>query len=286
MTTKHRVAIVADSSASLPATGSRPSYGVPMQLTVGGATYADGHDLTATEFYRLQRRSDELSTTAAPPPGAFAEAFRSAAGEAESVLCLTVSPRFSSTFDSATLAADEVREERPDTRIEVVDTESAAGGSGLVATAACRAVDAGADLDGAVAAIAAVIPRVFLVAYLDSLFYVWKSGRIPRIAYASSSLLGIKPVFEMHRGEVKSLARPRSAARAQRRLVDEMRRRAGDAPVHAAIVHADAAGLAAELQRTINAEIACVELYVSEFSPVMGAHTGPGLLGVAFWSEG
>jgi DegV family protein with EDD domain len=143
----------------------------------------------------------------------------------------------------------------------------------------------GADLDTTIATVRATIPRVYLVAHLDTLYYVWKSGRVPRIAYAGSSLLNLKPVFEMHRGEVKSIARPRSSARAQRRLIEQVHRRSENAPCHAAVIHADAVDAAETLKVALEDEVDCAELYVSEFSPVMGAHTGPGLVGIAFWSE-
>ena len=127
MCPKKRVAVVVDSSASLPATGDGPlpSQVVPMRIHVGGAAYAGGRPVSPAEFYRVQREAREPPTTAAPSPSAFVEAFRAAAREAETVLALTVSRRFSSTFDSANVAAEEFREESPDVRVEVVDTESA-----------------------------------------------------------------------------------------------------------------------------------------------------------------
>ena len=286
MCPKNRVAVVVDSSASLPAAadGPLPAHVVPMRIHVGGAEYAGGRAVTPAEFYRVQREAREPPTTAAPSPSAFVEAFRAAAGQAEAVLALTVSRRFSSTFDSANLAAEEFRRESADVRVEVVDTESAAGGEGLVATAACRAADAGHDIDAVIASIGSVVPRVYLAAYLDTLYYVWKSGRIPGIAYAGSALLKLKPVFEMHRGEIQSVARPRSAARAQRTLIDRVAMRAAGSPVHAAIIHADALATAESLRRALRDELDCAELYVSELAPVVGAHTGPGLVGIAFWA--
>ena len=287
MCPKNRVAVVVDSSASLPAAGDGPlpSHVVPMRIHVGGVAYAGGRAVSPAEFYRVQREAGQPPTTAAPSPAAFVEAFRAAAGEAEAVLALTVSRRFSSTFDSANLAAEELREENPGVRVEVVDTESAAGGEGLVATAACRAVDAGHDIDAVIASIGSVIPRVYLAAYLDTLYYVWKSGRIPGIAYAGSALLRLKPVFEMHRGEIQSVARPRSAAHAQRALIDRVAMRAAGAPVHAAVIHADALPTAENLRSALRDELDCAELYVSELAPVVGAHTGPGLVGIAFWID-
>ena len=287
MRPKNRVAVVVDGSASLPAAGDGPlpSHVVPMPIHVGGAAYAGGRAVSPAEFYRVQREAREPPTTASPSPSAFVEAFRAAAREAETVLALTVSRRFSSAFDSANMAAQEFRRESADVRVEVVDTESAAGGEGLVGTAACRAADAGHDIDGVIASIGPVVPRVYLAAYLDTLYYVWKSGRIPGIAYAGSALLRLKPVFEMHRGEIESIARPRSAARAQRVLIDRVAMRARDSPVHAAVIHADALGVADDLRQSLGDELDCAELYVSELAPVVGAHTGPGLVGVAFWVD-
>ncbi len=287
MCPKSRVAIVVDGSASLPAPGhgALPSHVVPMRIHAGGSEYGVGRAVPSAEFYRLQLEADEPPTTASPSPAAFARAFRTAAEEAEAVLALTVSRRFSSTYDSANMAAQELREENPGVRVEVLDTESAAGGEGLVATAACRAVEAGHDVDGVIASVRSVVPRVYLVAHLDTLYYAWKSGRIPGIAYAGSALLRLKPVFEMHRGEIRSVARPRSAVRARRRLVDRVAARAAGAPVHAAVIHADAPDAADDLRRALRATLDCSELYVSELAPVVGAHTGPGLVGVAWWVD-
>ena len=287
MCPKNRVAVVVDGSASLPSPGhgALPSHVVPMRIHVGGSEYGVGRPVSPTEFYRVQRELKPPPTTAAPSPAAFAEAFRAAADEADTVLALTVSRRFSSTFDAASMAAEELRRERPGVRVEVVDTESAAGGEGLVATAACRAVDAGDDVDDVIASVRSVVPRVYLAAYLDTLYYAWKSGRIPGIAYAGSALLRLKPVFEMHRGEIRSVARPRSATRARRGLTDRVAARAAGAPVHAAVIHADAPDAAEDLRAAIRDELDCAELYVSELSPVVGAHTGPGLVGVAYWID-
>ena len=287
MCPKKRVAVVVDGSASLPAPGhgALPFHVVPMRIHAGGSEYGVGRAVSPAEFYRLQREAKEPPTTASPSPAAFVKAFRAAAAEAEAVLALTVSRRFSSTHSSAIMAAEEFREERPGVRVEVVDTESAAGGEGLVATAACRAVEAGHDIDGVIASIGSVVPRVYLAAYLDTLYYVWKSGRIPGVAYAGSALLRLKPVFEMHRGQIESVARPRSAARAQRRLIERVAMRAGHSPIHAAVIHADALDGAEGLRRALRGGLDCEELYVSELSPVVGAHTGPGLVGVAYWID-
>ena len=290
MDQKSQVAIVVDSAASLPPEIlDRPGiHVVPMRFVIDGETYRDGRDLSATDFYGMVKGLDEPPTTSAPSPADFMDAFREAARHASSVLCLTVSPRFSSSLDSARAAAEEAREALTATEIVLLDSESAAGGEGLVATDALRIARAGSGIEAVVAAAKTVVARVSLFAFLDTLYYVWRTGRVPRVAYAGTSLLDIKPLFELHRGEIRNLARPRTSRRAAQRLLELMRRRVGrdHGRVHATVMHADAADAAEELSDRLRSEFDCQELFVSEFSPVMGTHTGPGLLGVAFWSEG
>ena len=286
---RDRVAVVVDSAASLPAgaelgDGSQ-LYVVPMQLIVEGKTYLDGRDLSSAEFYRMLKGVTELPTTSAPSPESFVETFRSAAANASSILCLTVSRNVSSCYGSAETAMQIAGEAQLDAQIVALDTESAAGGEGLVAMEAWRAAKRGATLDEAVAAARAVIPRVSLIAFLDTLYYVWRSGRVRRLAHTATSLLRIKSMFELRRGEIRNIGRPRTGRRAMDRLVTLMRREVGRDAVHATVIHADAGEQAEQLRQRVESEFRCEELYTSEFSPVMGAHTGPGLLGIAFWSE-
>ena len=284
---KQRVAVVVDSAASLPANvgGNGGPYVVPMQLTIDGRNYLDGRELTPTAFYRMQRGMRELPTTASPSPADFLSAFQSAAHKTPSILCLTISPRFSSSHDSARTAIQAAKDAVPQAQIVVLDTESAAGGEGLIAMEALRAAQRGDSLEGVTEAARAVIPKVTLLAFLETLYYVWRSGRVPKVAYAGTSLLRIKPLFELYRGEIRTLARPRTSPRAADRLTEIMRQRAGPGPVHATVMHAGAVEAAERLIEKVGAKFTCEELFISEFSPVMGTHTGPGLLGIAFWSE-
>ena len=257
-----------------------------MRLLMDGKSHLDGEDVSSTDFYRHLRDAKELPTTSAPSPSSFLSAIHAAADDAAAVLCMTVSPRFSSTFEVARSAVETARGELPDTEIELVDTRSAAGGEGLVVTSALRALVSGHGLYETAAVAKEVAGRVSLLAYLDTLHYLWKGGRVRRLAHAGTALLNIKPLFELGQGEVKGIARPRSRRRALDRLVRLTHERAPVGLLHAAVMHADDPEGAERLRLRLVAEFDCAELYVSEFSPVMGVHTGPGLVGVAFWSEG
>ncbi len=284
---KHSVAIVVDSATSLPAEIGQDSqlHVVPMTLTLDGNTYLDGQDITPTSFYRMLKESSVPPTTSAPSPASYIESFKQAAERTQSILCLTVGSGFSASFDAANIAAREALEALPGVEISVLDSESAAGGEGLIALQALRSARNGDGLDDVKAVAKDVIPRIRLLAFLDTLYYLWKGGRVPRIAHTGTSLFRIKPLFELKHGEVSTIARPRTHKRAVKRLLELMCERAESGPIHATVMHADALEAAEELRGKVEAEFQCEDLFVSEFTPVMGAHIGPGLLGIAFWSN-
>ena len=278
------MAVVVDSAASLPADMIRPEQLHVVPMILNDTTYLDGRDLTPAVFYRMLRESPTLPSTSAPSPASFLDAYRLAAAEAQAVLCLTVASRFSASCDSARTAVREAKDALPGLEIRVLDTQSAAGGQGLIALEAWRAAKRGDGLEKVMAVSHMVMSRVRLIAYVDTLSYLRKGGRVSKIAHAGTSLLDIKPIFELVQGEVRTLARPRTRRRAMKGLLEHMRRGAESERVHATVMHADAAEAAEELRKQVEAEFSCEELYVSEFTPVMGAHIGPGLVGIAYWS--
>ncbi len=279
-----RVALVVDSAATLPAEAlAGPHLHVaPMSLTLAGHTYLDGEDVSPSEFYRMLRAAPSPPTTSAPTPAAFLDAYRRAALGASSILCLTVAASVSASYDSAVVAARQAADALPGVEVRVLDSESAAGGQGLVALEALRLASDGAGLDEVGEAVWSAIERVRLLAFPNTLYYLWKGGRVPVIAHAGSALLGVKPIFELRRGTVSTVARPRTLKRAIRRLVELMREGAGESPISACVMHADAEDAAGELRAAVEAAFECDRIFVAQFTPVMGAHIGPGLLGVAF----
>jgi DegV family protein with EDD domain len=156
---------------------------------------------------------------------------------------------------------------------------------GFVVLEAARVAQAGGTLDEVARAAEAMIPRVHLLAILDRLDYLARSGRVRGVVALVGSALHITPIFTIQQGQVSIVSRTRSKRRAVRTMLDRMATRVRDRPVHVAVFHADVPEEAAELRDEIAAHFHCVELFVTEFTPVMGAHTGPGVLGVAFYAE-
>ena len=282
-----KVALVCDSAACVPPyfVDELSIHVVPMELFIDGKTYLDGVDLPPQEFYSVLARSDRTPTTSAPSPASFIKAFAAAAEHANSVLCLTLLSTLSATYNVATVAAETARQDTPGAIIEVMDTRTAAGAESLVVLAAARAAAIGADLAQVKEAAQRVSQGVELIAFLDTMYYLWKSGRIPRIAAWAGSILKLKPMLKLSNGEIRPMERPRTRERATERLLALTRERVGDSSIRANVMHANALQNALDLKERLLARLNCVEVLISEFTPVMGTHTGPGLLGIAFHRE-
>jgi DegV family protein with EDD domain len=274
------VAIVADSAANLPDDLAR-ELGievVPMYLKFGDEVYRDGRDLTPADFYQRLVRDDVVASTSTPSPGDYLEAFQRT-GQQE-ILCVTVASSMSSSHQQALLAA-----ERFGGRIEVVDSKSAAMAEGFVVLEAARAAARSASLSEVAARATDVVRRTRLYATVDTFEFLRKSGRVTKLQAYAATVLDIKPVFGFREGEVVPISRSRTKRKALARIVENAVGEMADRPVHLAALHAAARGEAEELAERISARTNVVEKVLTEVTPVIGAHTGPGLVGVAFFCE-
>ena len=278
-----KVVVVTDSSATVPdelaqELGIRV---VPILLNMDGHTYRDGMDITPGDVYRWLRANKHLPTTAAPSVGDFLRVYAEIAQEASGIVSIHLPPELSATYAVASTSSQLV----DDVQIRIVDSQSVAMGQGFVAIEAARAAAAGANLDAVVARAEQVARQVHVFATLDTLEYLRRGGRIGGAAALAGTLLQIKPMVYVAGGTVNPLAKPRTMSRAIRLMLDELARAAEHAPLHAAILHADAPDEAEELRQRVEASFDCAELYITEFTPVMGVHAGPGVLGIAFRTE-
>jgi len=281
-----KVAIVTDSSACLPAdlVQAHRITTVPLAFQFDGERHEDG-GLTSRDFYALLRSSRKFPSTSAPAPGAFLEAFRQAAKTSQAALCITLPSAFSGTYDSAVAAADLGRHELPDFPVRVVDSHSLAMCHGFAVLSAARATERGATMDEAEAVVKKVASRAYLIGALDTLRYLAKSGRVPMVTHWATSILKIKPILAATGEDIHAVERVRSRRRSLSRLLAHVEERLDDErPLHLAVMHADAPAAAADLRAAIRQRFQPEELLLTEFTSVMGAHTGPGFVGVAFFT--
>lgn len=272
------IGVVTDSAASLSdeLVAELGIEVVPLYLTLGDETLRDGADLD--DFYERLERDSLTARTHTPSPGDFLAAFERAAGE--DLVCVTVASSVSGVHQAANLAAD-----RASKRVVVVDSGSASMGQGFVVLAAARVAAKGGDLDEVAAAAKEVASRTRLVATLDTFEHLRRSGRVGRMQAFAATSLRIKPVFEMADGRIGPVARPRTRRRALERVAAEAIGDLEGRRAHLAAFHAHAEDEARDLLRRVAARCEVVEEHVVEFTPAMGAHTGPGVVGLAYYTE-
>ncbi len=275
--------VVTDSAAALPADVAE-RHGievVPLWLHVGGDRYRDG----VLGLDDLVARFDEPISTSSPSPGEFATVIAEA-NRRGPVLVLTVAAGISATHDAARLAAKMLgADDGPDREIAVVDTGTAAGAQGLIVLAAARVAEGGGDLAGAVAAADQAAAEVRLVSSVADLERLAQSGRVPDAAAWIGDRLGVRPLFEFRDGRARPLRPSFSVEAALDRIVGRCQAGAGSAGrLHVAVLHALAPESAAYLVDRV-APLDPATCIVGSFSPVMVAHTGKGLAGLAWWWE-
>jgi len=266
-------AIVTDSTTSLaPGVLERPDVRVvPLTFHFGAdETYTDKMDMSSEEFYERLRDSDVFPTTAQPAPGAFVDAYE-ALSDYDDILVLTLSSKFSGTYDSALQAAGMV-----DHPVHVLDTMSAEMGSGLILIEALRCIDDGGDFDEIRRSAKRAIGGATVLFAVGTLEYLAKSGRIGRAKRLLGTALDVRPVLKVAGGEIVPIKRTRGRARQMAAIVEEVRP-AVEAERPLFFGHIAAPELLSELAERLGVE----EKLVAGIGGVVGSHVGLGAYGVA-----
>jgi DegV family protein with EDD domain len=271
------VAIVTDSTAYLPPrTMERHGItAVPLTVVLGDQALEEGTEISARSLAQaLQKRRPV--TTSRPSPETFAAAYRKVAESgAAGIVSLHLSSEFSGTYDAAVLAARDAP-----VPVRVVDTGMVAMALGFCALAAAESAELGGTIDEAVTAAEKRAAGTAAYFYVDTLDYLRRGGRIGTAQALLGSALAVKPLLQLNDGRIELLEKVRTASKAIARLEEIVADRAGSSQVDIAVHHLAAPERASALADRLRARVpGLAELHVSEVGAVIGAHTGPGLLG-------
>lgn len=274
------VAVVTDSTAYLPAEmlEKHQITSVPLTVVLGGEALEEGTEISARSLAEALRRHLPV-TTSRPSPQTFATTYRTiaeAVPDLEGVVSLHLSSEVSGTYDAAVLAARDAP-----VPVRVVDTGMVAMALGFCALTAAETADAGGSLDDAASAAGKRAEGTSAYFYVDTLDYLRRGGRIGAAQALLGSALAVKPLLELADGRIGMLEKVRTASRAIARLEEIVVADSADAPVDVAVHHLAASERADQLAQRLRDRVpGLVDLHVSEVGAVIGAHTGPGLLGV------
>lgn len=275
-----RVAVVTDSTSDLP-TDRADELGihvVPLRLAIGNRSVLDGVDAGTDTVLDALRNKQQVSTSR-PSPADFVTAYQKVldAG-AEHVVSVHISAELSGTWDSARLAAQEFGYGV----VRVVDSRSTSMALGFAAIAAAHAAAEGAGPGAVQDAAVAAVDRTRCVFYVDTLEYLRRGGRIGTAAAMLGTALSVKPLLHVWDGRIVLLEKVRTSSRALARLVALTVEAAGDERVDVAVQHLAAQARADEVQRALRAQLPSVgQVLTSEVGAIVGAHTGPGVVGVS-----
>ncbi len=273
------MSVVTDSTASLPVglADRRDVAVVPLHVVLGRRTGAEGVQVSTRDVAAaLSDRRVEVSTSR-PTPAEFAAAYR--ARGSRHVVSVHLSAALSGTLDAAVLGAREVAPEGIE--VHVVDSGSIAMGLGFAVLAAAACAARGGDAGQVEVAARRAAGRTTLLFYVDTLEHLRRGGRIGAARALLGTALAVKPLLHVVDGAIAPLERVRTAARALARLEDRAVEAAGDGPVDVAVHHLAAPERAEQLAGRLRVRLPrLADLHLSEVGAVVGAHVGPGLLGV------
>jgi len=276
------VKVVTDSVADLPSEVAK-ELGItviPLNVRFGEKVYRDGIDLTTEQFYDRLTHSETMPVTSVPSPGTFAEAYDNLAEETDEILAIIVSSKLSGTYDVALQSIGLMKQK---CRVEVIDSRWAVMAEGFMVMAAARAAQAGASLDEVVDITRCNITRVDFRAAFDTLEYLKRGGRIGGAQALLGSMLKVNPIITIKDGLVEPAGRTRSRAKAIEHLYNFAMSfsHIEGISVEDAACPEDAELLVERLSSKFPKE----HIYRSKTTPVIGTHTGPGLLLVAILGD-
>lgn len=272
------VALITDSTAGLPE-GVVVRHGVdvvPLSVVMGDQVLAEGIEVSPDDVAEALRRRVQV-TTSRPGPEAFAAAYRAAAERGvDGIVSLHLSSELSGTYEAALLAAEDVP-----VPVRVVDTRMVAMALGFCVIAAAEVAESGGSMDEMVAAAEKRAAGTTGFFYVDTLEYLRRGGRIGAARAMLGSALAVKPLLHLSEGQIQPLEKVRTSSRAIARLEEIVIQQAGEAEVDLAVHHLAAGPGALLLAERLRERVPGLrDLHVAEVGAVIGAHVGPGLLGV------
>jgi len=277
--------IVVDSGVDLNLTPNQMIdmgiYQVPLTVTFRGKTYREGIDIDRDTFYSMLTESKEFPITSQPSPGLIAETYRALAVNDPDILSIHMSSGLSGTYDAAKVAAGLV----PQARVTHFDTKTLSVGSGWQAVAAARAVKAGRSLEQVLAVMKRIGDSTDILFTLKELRYLIHGGRISHIKGLMASILNIKPIIGVEKvhGKYVQMGQARTFNQAIENLVSLVAgKHSPDTKLRTQIVHGQNPEGADMLKNALDRIFKCEWLPTFTISLVLGAHTGPSVVGLAF----
>lgn len=278
------VKIIVDSTADLNVAIEDKVISVPITICFGNTEYIDGVDISNKEFYEKLIENDILPTTSQPSPDKFEKVFKEIKDNGDTAVVITVSSKFSGTFQSANIAAEEYKD-----CVYIVDSGSVAIGTGILVEYALNLADSGKNAKEIYDELVRVREDIYIVALLDTLEYLKKGGRISSTAAIAGALLSIKPVINVVDGVINTLGKARGSKQGNNLLVKEIEAAGGvdfDMPLLLGYTGLNDVLLKKYIEDSAYLwEESINNLPTNIIGSAIGVHVGPGAVAVAFYKK-
>lgn len=277
------VKIIVDSTVDLtPEVKAQMAAVIPLSVRFGDEDYKDGVTITAQKFYEMLVKSEQLPTTSQPTPAAFEEAYEKATADGSQVIVITIASKLSGTYQSATIAAEDY-----EGKVYVVDSRSAAVGSGILAEHALKLAAQGMNAEEILAALIEKRKQIRLFFMVDTLEYLHKGGRLNGAVAVVGGLLNIKPILHVDEaGEIKMLSSARGMKKAFATLTELSSKDGGPdfgEPVLLAYTGVSDENLTKYMAE--NTQLWAPETQKTVVGSAIGVHVGPGAVAVAYFAK-
>ena len=282
-----KVAIVTDSVASIPDAMTRDLNirWVPFYVHIGNNALRDLVNIDCKSFYQWLPTAKELPTTANPSSSDYEKVYvELIESGVQQIVSIHITSHSSGAYQAATIAKNSTLESFPYIKIEVIDSMNVAMCQGWMVIEAARAALKGATFESIISMVRSMIPITHMLQTADTLKYLYMGGRIGNAKHLMGNMLKIKPIISMQNGVIVSAGQARSRHKAYRLMVENISNFVGsDGKIKIAYLHANAIAEIDEIRCLVEDRITVVESLISELSPALGVHTGPGTAGLCYF---
>ena len=280
------VAVLTDSCSSIPQDILERLHirTVAYYIHRGEEVLRDLVTIQRAEFLQWLMTARSLPTTASPGPGDYFNAYKELVNEGkEQIISIHLTSKGSGAFQAASVAQTMIKDEYPNVRIEVMDTNNVSLCQGWMVIEAARGALAGLSLDRVTATVKKMMPITHMIQTADTLKYLYMGGRIGKAQQLAGSLLNIKPLIGMVDGVIVPLGRAHSRGQAYQQMADMVANTIGNGKAKIAYVHAGARHEVERIKEIVESKVEVVESLFAELSPALAVHTGPGTAGLCYY---
>lgn len=254
---------------------------VPLSVLFGEEEYVDGVDLSKSEFYRMLAQSPKLPTTAQVSPEQFIQIFEQFSYPEDQVIGIFIASKMSGTYQSAVIAKNMLNEQN----IFLIDSENVTLGLAAMVHEAIRLRDAGKTAGEIYEHLNDIKPKIRLLASIDTLKYLKMGGRLSASSAVIGSVLQIKPVITIIDGEIKVIEKARGQKAAFSYIINQITSKPPQPDTIPVFGGSDCPELSAQLEEAVKNSVPFSKTEHIDIGTVVGTHTGPGCVGIAYITE-